>query len=507
MPTIFAKLLWPARTGFALAAVLLMSTSVAAQPPVEFPDTRSGKIAAAFFAAFNTGDETTMASFMTNNGSAAALAEMSAQDRARRGVRLFGATGKLTPHTLESASDQQLVLLVQVEKGPGWGRLTLFFDPQDGGLAAIQVLPTESPDDPLNQIASWSSLDDLCEQVVAASKLPGLAVAVMSDGRVSEVGVGGERALGTGDKIQSGDGFHFGSLTKSMTAVVIARLIEQKRFDWNTEITRIMPDFSIDDSYGGVTVEHLLQHRSGLDSYLYFTQVEANRADGLADTAPQRRKLFAAEILAKPAKVSVGTYLYSNGGYTVLGHIAERVTGRNWDELVQEYVFDSCGMKTAGVGWPASPDHTDAAHGHYAFGEQTVTMPLPATGERFIDVIAPAGDTHGSVHDAARYAIAHMEGVQGKASLGLKAKTMARLHTPMVSESSDVYAGGWIIAASEHGPVHWHNGSLGSYYAKVSLYPKSNRAVVILTNTGHSSAASVVDRVEKMINAASRDDG
>ena len=95
--------------------------------------------------------------------------------------------------------------------------------------------------------------------------MPGLSAAVIVDGHVVAKGTVGLRALGGKPALDS-DAWHIGSITKSITATVAARLLERDRLQLSWPLKQLVPDLLVSTypSYGDATIQDLLSHHSGL---------------------------------------------------------------------------------------------------------------------------------------------------------------------------------------------------------------------------------------------------
>jgi len=107
-----------------------------------------------------------------------------------------------------------------------------------------------------------------------------------------------------------------------------------------------------------VTLAQLLQHQAGLPAnadYDKFSDAEVN----------QLRDALTRETLAKPPKQRPGTrFEYSNLGYIIAGHMAEKVTGETWEKLMSQGLFEPLQMSSAGFGPPGTPGKVDQPWGH-----------------------------------------------------------------------------------------------------------------------------------------------
>lgn len=473
-------------TGLLLAALLPASAGA-----FDFPETRAGEVAKAYIESLNSGDLAKLQAFSTKYRSAASLAKRSPEERAKRSMGLHEQMGALVPAMVADETENSLTLTVRADKVGMW--LSCKFDLEEAapyGLVTVTIMPTSSPevsaDDktPDYENLVWNDLSDLLEQIRKTTEIPALAAAIVENGKVTDIAVVGVRRAGADDAALQDDFFHVGSIGKSMTATMIGRLVELEKLDWDVTIGEILADVDMRDAYRDVTLEQLLQHRSGLPGYQLFDDAEEARLNAVAGSATDRRARFVTEVLvSEPIGPPGGAMAYSNAGYVVAGYMAERVTGQAWEELMGTHVFEPVGMGHSGFGMPATRAHPDQPHGHASEANSYVAAPLDEDYP-YDAFIAPAGNIYASTGDLARYAALHVDALAGKDGV-IQAATATRLHSvPADSDDGTGYAAGWMITESDYGLVHTHSGSAGTFFATVSIYPDQNCAVVVSMNIG-----------------------
>lgn len=328
------------------------------------------------------------------------------------------------------------------------------------------------------------NLNEVLEPIRAQHKLPALGAVVIRNRKPGAVSMVGKRSVDSKESVKPRDPFHIGSCTKSMTATVIAYLVDQGKLRWENTIGELLPDIrlKIHSGYKNVTIVHLLTHRSGLPedrtpNLGLFLQLRALKSD-------QRLKaselILQQEPVAEPGK----QMLYSNGGYVVVGAIAEAVTGKSWETLMREVLFHPLGIKSAGFG---APQNGPLGHQKALFGYKPVPPSSP-----FADnppVLAPAGTVHLCLQDWARYAILHLKGYAQDKPPTLREETLLRLHTPPQGGN---YAMGWAIGQTPKAQktVLQHAGSNGMWYALIALVPGRGDGILLATNAGDDNAVN-----------------
>lgn len=353
-------------------------------------------------------------------------------------------------------------------------------DPAPGPQDGVMLLPEESAQRGLTlerldavDWAGWEDLSGLLGDIHTRTGIPGLAAAFVGGGELVDHATVGVQSFGRETPLAPAARFHLGSVTKSFTALLVGVLVERGELDWDTTVGEALGDFQMREEYRGVTLEQLLQHRGGLPAYTHGRPAGHSQDIVYTGTPRERRAGFLADVLMQPPAASPGSaMLYSNAGYALAGHMAERATGLAWEDLVRRSIFTPLEMSSAGFGFPDQP------LGHVGAGPQFI--PLPNDAYPPLEIIAPAGNIHCSVADLARYARAHLAGLAGRDGI-VKAATIRRLHTPP-SSGGVAYAAGWRIGALPSGaPEHWHGGTVAASYAELRLYPRTGSAVIVLT--------------------------
>jgi CubicO group peptidase (beta-lactamase class C family) len=313
------------------------------------------------------------------------------------------------------------------------------------------------------------------------------------NGKITGLGAVGVRRAGYTERVTLNDQFHIGSCTKSMTATLCALLIEQNKLRWDTTIAESFPDLAdkIRSEYRSVTLEQLLHHRSGLPEDREPDDVIWPKITKLTGPLNEQRHSLVEIVLQQPPTAPPGAkHQYSNYGYAIAGAMCEQATGRVWEDLMRELLFEPLDMTTAGFGPPGQAEKVDQPWGHLLDGLTWQPIP-PGPQADNPAVIGPSGIAHCSIGDWARYAVLHLQGERGEAKL-LKTETFRKLHTPLPGGD---YAFGWIVADRDWagGKALTHGGSNGSWFAVIWLAPSRNSAYLAATNLGNDKAAEACD--------------
>jgi CubicO group peptidase (beta-lactamase class C family) len=324
-------------------------------------------------------------------------------------------------------------------------------------------------------------------------KLVGLAARVMADGQLVACAAVGERQRGSGVSIELGDRWHVGSVTKSITATMIARLIESGKMQWSDSVGQRFPDAALHGSWKAVTLQQLLTHTAGAPANFSLPVRIKRPALGPECTCARRQAVI--DVMASKPKYPPGArFAYSNVGYTIAGAMAETVTGVSWEDLVKREVFEPLELTAAGFGPPKSLSQTlDQPRGHRGM---LAWKRSASDQEDNTPIMGPAGAIHMTLDDLSTYVTEHLRGELGTGKL-LATETFKRLHSPEL----DDYACGWLKKAPTNQIPHityWHNGSNTMWYALVVFIPNKNMTVAVTANDGdivraESAAWAVVE--------------
>ncbi|MCX6085560.1 MAG: serine hydrolase [Caldiserica bacterium] len=354
-------------------------------------------------------------------------------------------------------------------------------------LAAALAFPVndaDAPTYPPNGTAIPARPTVLQRDVIALREtyhLPALELCVIDADGIVEVASDGVRKAGGTDTVTLQDLFHLGSMTKAMTATMLATLVKEGKLSWDMTLAQAFPSWVsvMNPRYRDVTLEQLLTHTSGLPRYT--TDPEWESIPPFSGTPAQQRQAFARMVLVRPPMGPAGVYQYSNAGYAVAAAIAERATGETWEQLMQERLF---GPLNAGAtyGWPLLSGVSEP-WGH-RIKNGVVTPHDPSDNYRVPAVLVPAGDVSMSIRDYGGFARLHLAGLESIDSSILSAAEIQRLHQPVLA-----YSSGWHEELIEGVPTSWHRGTCDTFDTFVLLQPSRGIGVIAFTNADGDNTA------------------
>ena len=326
-------------------------------------------------------------------------------------------------------------------------------------------------------------LSPLLDPIIVKHDVPGMVAALIDGDTILAIGAAGVRRRGDAQKVTINDRFHIGSCTKAMTATLDAMLVDEGKLSWDRTLAQAFPELKnkMHEQYRAVTLEQLLTHRGGMPGDIMkdpvWEKLWAYRGPPMGS-----RKLLLENIVVKAPEAPPGEkFIYSNTGFSIAGHMAERAMNKSWEQLLAEKLFKPLGMKSAGFGPPGTRNALTEPRGHTQDGKPV--EPGPA-GDNPAG-IGPGGIVHCTIGDWAKFVGLHVS--QNKL---LKPETFKKLHTPV-----GTYAMGWGVTKRDwaKGPVLTHSGSNTMWYAVVWASPTDNFAVLVMCNQGGDKAAKACD--------------
>ncbi|WP_413104532.1 serine hydrolase domain-containing protein [Streptomyces sp. Inha503] len=330
-----------------------------------------------------------------------------------------------------------------------------------------------------------ASIDAYVNAYMERTDLPGAVVAVTRGDRVVHAAGYGHTAAGKAMTARTP--VPVASLSKSMTALAVMRLVEDGRVDLDTPAHRYLPEFTMADRRAEkITVRQLLNQTSGMADSAY-PDLTRPQPHTLTEAVADMR---GARLAARP-----GTeWNYHNPNYFVAARLVEVVSGRPFADYLAAKVFRPLGMThTESVN--TTDDMPDHARGYVrAYG-----MMFPRTHPRWFT----AGG-HGVVttaDDLAQWLIAQNDqGVSAAGRRVVSARSIDITHTPPKGRE---YAMGWSVTPPGEQPRQIrHTGELLTHNAIQTLLPDSRTGIAIVANTGMISGDDAAVMLDGLVDLA-----
>jgi CubicO group peptidase (beta-lactamase class C family) len=330
------------------------------------------------------------------------------------------------------------------------------------------------------------SLDMYINKALTNWRIPGAAVCIVKDGKVVLMKGYGIKELGLPGKVDQNTLFMIGSNTKAFTATALATLQAEKKLSLDEKVTKYIPEFKLENKAAGdmAIVKDLLCHRLGFRTFQ-------------GDFTFYNTNLSRHEVIEKLGKMKATypfrtTWGYTNSAFLTAGEIIPRVTGKQWETYLKETIFSPLGMNSTLALTAEMPKALNRTAPHTLVDGQLTAIPYCN-----IDGLAPAGSISSSVNDMSKWVMALLANgkVGGKQVIPAEAIAATRQPQDYVSTANylngdigfELYGLGWSIQDYCGQRLVMHTGGVNGYVSSVTLVPKENLGIVILTNTDQNA--------------------
>jgi CubicO group peptidase (beta-lactamase class C family) len=373
------------------------------------------------------------------------------------------------------------------------------------GAPASADQPTTATADTAALPAQFADFDAYVDAARKRFDVPGIAVAIVKDGKVVMERGYGVREIGKPDKVDAHTLFAIASNTKAFTAASLSMLADQGKLDMDDRVVDRLPWFRMSDPYitHAMRIRDLLAHRSGLSlgagDLLYWPTTDYTTR----------------QVVERLAEVPIkgefrAQYAYDNILFAVAQLVIEQMSGQSFADFVEQHIFDPLGMSETRINYQSlKPTDTDVATGHAKF-DFTQLKPV---AQLAWSNNSGAGGIYSSVHDMAKWIAAQLAGgVYGKDADGKELRLFSekRQHemwsvlTPIPVSKSKVpaladavpnfagYGEGWFLSDYRGHKLVWHTGGWPGMVSRVTLVPDLKLGMVVLTNQEDGSAFQAV---------------
>jgi len=342
-------------------------------------------------------------------------------------------------------------------------------------------------------------IDLLVENSLKSFNVPGMAVAIVKDGKVIHEKGYGVRSINAPGKVDQHTLFGIASNSKAFTAAALAILIDQKKIKWDDRVIDWIPEFRLYNPYvtEEFTIRDLLCHRSGLGLGAGDLMIFPHGNDfTLKELIHNMRYL-------KPVSSFRTKYDYDNLLYIVAGEVVHRVSGLTWNEFIEKNIFAPLEMKRTGSTYARIPDKTNIIDAHAVIEDKLQVV------ERYVlPLCDPAGGIYSSVHDLSKWVAMQLN--EGKTADGKQIFSAAMqndMWTPQTiirgrtggnyNSHYSAYGLGWSLTDVMGYAQMSHTGGLSGMVTQITLIPELKLGIIVLTNQQCSQAfTSVTDQIK-----------
>lgn len=338
---------------------------------------------------------------------------------------------------------------------------------------------------------SNKQIDALVKRTMETFEVPGIAVAVLKDGKVIHSEGYGTRSLKSGGEVDEHTLFGVASNTKAVTAAALAQLIDEGKLEWDSKVTSIIPEFKLYDPYvtSEFTVRDLLTHRSGLGlgagDLMVFPASNVTTTDELIHNL---RYL-------KPVSSFRTKYDYDNLLYIVAGEVVARVSGETYEDYVEKNILEPLNMERTAMSWHEIEDYSNVIDGHAPVNGELVPV-----GLSFTEAANAAAGIYSSITDMSKWVQAQLN--EGRYGEDLQKRLFSeQQHKEMWTPQTIIRTGkgnynthfkayglGWNLSDVNGYLQVTHTGGLLGIVSQVTMIPELELGIIVLTNQQSGSA-------------------
>lgn len=346
------------------------------------------------------------------------------------------------------------------------------------------------------QVITWSQIDSLTNLTLKTFDVPGIAVAVVKDGKVIHAKGYGVRSLKNNLPVDEHTLFGIASNTKAFTAAALGMLADEGKLKWDDKVIDHIPEFRMYDPYvtDAFTIRDLLTHRSGLGlgagDLMFFP-------DGNNFT---RQEMISNIRHLKQVSGFRSQYDYDNNMYIVAGEVIARVAGTSWEDFIENRIMKPIGFIASKSSWGRVKDNANIIDAHVPFNGK-----VQAIAHDWSETANAAGGIMSNLTDLTKWIILQMN--KGKYGEGLSKKLFSEeVHEEMWTPQTIIpvrgttpynthfagYGLGWFLSDVKGYKQVTHTGGLLGTVTQVTLLPELQLGIIVLTNQQSGAAFNAI---------------
>jgi beta-lactamase class C len=334
--------------------------------------------------------------------------------------------------------------------------------------------------DPVTETAILK-YDDFVRERLTEEQIPGIAVVIVKNGEIIFSKGYGVRTTQSRDSINVHTVFRLASLSKGFAGVLAGLLVKEGHFIWDDPVSAYVRDFKLYKNLytDSLKLRHVLSHTTGLPKQAYSNLIEANHS-----YAEARTRLSEVRPTHKPGVY----YNYQNVAFSLVGDVAERTTGRRFEDLLYSKIFMPLNMSDAGSGYQNFLlDTSNIAWPHKYEQEKYRRYPVKPN---YYEVL-PAAGVNASISDMGQwllFLLGHRPDIMDKTELSqlfdkqIVVSLSEGNHRAWPEATEAWYGFGWRGVQSKGRKVIFHGGYVNSFRAEIAFIPEEDIGIAVLSN-------------------------
>ena len=347
---------------------------------------------------------------------------------------------------------------------------------------------------PTSILKSKDTLKIFINNLLKTTGTPGLSIAVVEDGKMVLAEGFGVLELGKADKINEDTLMLIGSVSKSLTTLMTAVLVDKGILFWSSPVIDLMPNFCINDPdlTKTLTFENLFCACTGLprkDLPLVFNYANKKPEDVFLELKDM-----------SPTTGFKETFQYQNHLVAAGGYIAAKMYNKaddyfkSYNHVMTELVFKPLGMANTTLDFKKVYNIKNRALPHsqdFNYIHHNISLEY----EKFAEFVSPSGGIWSTAKDMAKFILTELsQGLNQQGHRIVSKENLTYRWNPQVSVNAKDSYGLGLITSKYKGLLHiTHNGGTMGFAAKISFFPNKNLGVVMLSNgTGGHLVESII---------------
>ncbi|MEI6409029.1 MAG: serine hydrolase [Bacteroidota bacterium] len=333
-------------------------------------------------------------------------------------------------------------------------------------------------------------MGEALQNMLNTFNVPGASVVIVEKDKVLLAKGFGYKDLQAKVPVTENTLFPIGSCTKAFTAALMGTLSDEKKVDFDLPVNNYLPElqFKKPELTQQVTLRDMMTHRTGLPRHDFAWYLRGSTADRM--TLLHAIRYF---------DVSAGlreTWQYNNYMYMAQGALAEKITGKTWEQLVAARIFAPIGMEQAVLSTPdlvKSPDHALG----YSYNEKDKT--IEQMDYYYFSGMEPAGSISVGAQDMAKWLKLWIHGGQwaGKPLFSTAFYQQAIKTQMAMAGSGDRpelnsyvygYGLGWMVKGYKGHHFIEHGGNIDGFSATTGFFPNDSIGIYVCVNQNNSDA-------------------
>ncbi|SHM10426.1 serine hydrolase [Flavobacterium xanthum] len=345
-----------------------------------------------------------------------------------------------------------------------------------------------------------AKVDYLVERTLKTFNVPGIAVAIVKDGKIIHAKGYGVKSILTKEKVDANTLFGIASNSKAFTSAALAMLVDEGKVKWDDKVIKYLPNFKMYNEYvtNEFTIRDLLTHRSGLGLGAGDLMIWPDGSDFTATDIIQNIQYL------KPVSAFRTQYDYDNLLYIIAGEVIQVASGKSWCDFVEERMMKPLEMNYSAASFVRLKDTTNVIAPHVPINRELKVI------KRYKNqLFDAAAGIYSSVNDLSKWTIMQMNnGKYGADNKQLFSKKehdeMWQLQTiipaatrPPYNTHFSGYGLGWFLSDVKGYKQVTHTGGLEGIVTQVTLLPELNVGIIVLTNQQSGAAFRAITNTIK----------